>query len=82
MAQGAIISKPLARTESSRSPSLPTIVAQERKVSIRPLKEFAEQLSPDHPLRVVLLSEPDTINAGDYCVKLEVWLRLLPVDGR
>ena len=47
-------------------------------VSLRPLKEFVQRLSPDHPLRVVLMDEPDEIDRAEYCVKLTVWLRLLP----
>ena len=47
-------------------------------MSLRPLKEFVQRLSPDHPLRVVLMDEPDEIDRAEYCVKLTVWLRLLP----
>ena len=51
-------------------------------VSLRPLKEFVQRLSPDHPLRVVLMEEPDEIDRTEYCVKLAIWLRLLPNEGR
>jgi hypothetical protein len=50
-------------------------------ISLRPLKEFVQQLNPDHPLRVVLMSEPDEMDRAEYCVKLTVWLRLLPNEG-
>lgn len=45
------------------------------------MKEFAQKLSASHPLRIVLMDEPDEIGRGEYLVKLIVWLRLLPNDG-
>ncbi|MGP8146968.1 MAG: hypothetical protein ACLQAS_06110 [Thermoplasmata archaeon] len=45
------------------------------------MKEFVEKLSANHPLRIVLMSEPDEIGRSEYLVKLTVWLRLLPNDG-
>jgi len=50
-------------------------------VSLRPIKEVVRKLSPDHPLRMVLMGEPDTMDRGEYFVKLTVWLRLLPADA-
>jgi len=50
-------------------------------ISLRPLKEFVQKLNPDHPLRVVLMAEPDEIDRDEYYVKLTVWLRLLPNEG-
>ena len=49
-------------------------------ISLRPMKEFVEKLSANHPLRIVLMSEPDEIGRSEYLVKLTVWLRLLPND--
>ena len=81
MAHGAIISKALTTSKSSPSPSLVSLARGSGAVSIRPIKEFAQKLSPDHPLRIVLMGEPDEIGQGEYLVKLTVWLRLLPNDG-
>ncbi len=50
-------------------------------ISLRPMKEFVAKLSANHPLRIVLMSEPDEIGRAEYLVKLTVWLRLLPNDG-
>ncbi len=47
-------------------------------VSLRPIKEFVRALRPDHPLRLVLMGEPDEMDRGEYYVKLTIWLRLLP----
>ncbi len=46
------------------------------------MKEFAQKLSANHPLRIVLMGEPDEIGRGEFLVKLTVWLRLLPNDGQ
>ena len=46
-------------------------------ISLRPLKERAEYLAPDHPLRVLLAGEPDELPVGDYLTKLPGWYRLL-----
>ena len=51
------------------------------KVATRPLKEIVRKLPPDHPLRVVVLSEPEELDGDECFVKLTVWLRLLPKDG-
>ena len=51
------------------------------KVSIGPVKEIVRKLPLGHPLRVVVLSEPDEIDGNECFVKLSVWLRLLPKDG-
>ena len=50
------------------------------KVAIRPVKDVVRMLPPGHPLRVVVLSEPDELDGNEYFVKLSVWLRLLPKD--
>ena len=45
------------------------------------VKEIVRKLPLGHPLRVVVLSEPDEIDGNECFVKLSVWLRLLPKDG-
>ena len=67
-------------TSSSRSPSPATEPRPNGKIATRPLKEIVRKLPPDHPLRVVVLSEPEEIDGDECFVKLIVWLRLLPKD--
>ena len=63
---------------SSPSPSQPETARPNGKIATRPLKEIVRKLPPDHPLRVVVLGEPDEIDGDECFVKLTVWLRLLP----
>ena len=65
----------------SRSPSRPETSRPNGKVATRPLKEIVRKLPPDHPLRVVILSELDELDGDECFVKLTVWLRLLPKDS-
>jgi hypothetical protein len=81
MARGTSISGAGAPTTSSRAPSLPSATTAKGTVSLRPLKEFVRNLRPEHPLRLVLVGEPDEMDRGEYYVKLTIWLRLLPPDG-
>ena len=50
-------------------------------MSLRPIKEFVRTLRPDHPLRLVLAGEPEQLTPDEFCVKLTIWLRLLPPDS-
>lgn len=49
-------------------------------VSLRPLKELVRKLSPSHPLRILLLGEPDSMPRAEFSSKIGGWLRLLPTD--
>ena len=69
-----------APTTSSRSPSPLVEQRPNGKIATRPLKEIVRKLPPDHPLRVVVLSEPEEIDGDECFVKLTVWLRLLPKE--
>ena len=80
-AAGGIPAGANAPPTSSRSPSPSRSSRSNGKVATRPLKEIVRKLPPDHPLRVVILSEPDEIDGDECFVKLTVWLRLLPKDG-
>ncbi len=51
--------------------------AHTRTVSLRRLKAIAERMGPRHPLRLVLLSEPDEVPWEEYASKSEIWFRLL-----
>jgi hypothetical protein len=61
------------------SPSHDPERVPEGKVSLRPVKQFVRSLEPAHPLRVVVISEPDEMDRSEYLIKLAVWLRLLPI---
>ena len=80
MAHGTSFTRESALTSSSRTPTPPTRLPANGKVAIRPIKDVARKLPPDHPLRVVILSEPDELDGDECFVKLTVWLRLLPRD--
>ena len=81
MARGTSSSGPGGSPSSSRPPSLPVAPSPNGKVATGPLKDIVRKLPPNHPLRVVVLSEPDEIDGDEYFVKLTVWLRLLPSDA-
>ena len=82
MARGTSSSGSGGSPSSSRSPSLSGTPSPNGKVATRPLKDIVRKLPPDHPLRVVVLSEPDEIDGDEYFVKLTIWLRLLPNNDR
>ena len=82
MARGTSSSGPGGSPSSSRPPSRIAELLPNGKVETRPLKEIVRKLPPDHPLRVVILSEPDEIDGEECFVKLTVWLRLLPPASR
>ena len=51
---------------------------QRKRVDIKPLKFFAfEKFPKDCALRDVLLAEQDFLNAEEFAVKMEIWLKLL-----
>jgi hypothetical protein len=54
-----------------------------RMVSLRELKSMAHRLDPSHPLRILVLGEPDEIPRQEYATKVVGWFRLInsPVDS-
>jgi hypothetical protein len=46
-------------------------------VSLRSLKRLATKLAPSHPIRALLLNEPDEIPWDDYVTKASIWSQLL-----
>ena len=52
-------------------------------VSLREMKEMVQGLGPSHPLRILLLGEPDEIPRQEYANKVVGWFRLIvtPVDS-
>jgi hypothetical protein len=79
MAQGEFASQASATAQSSRSPFQLDAPPTRGTVSLRRMKESVRRLDPDHPLRLVLASEPDEISWEEYATKVEVWFRLLNV---
>lgn len=83
MAKSGDSSAALFDAETSRPPSPRRgALSRARTVRLLPLKEFARKLRPDHPLRVVLVEEPDEMDAAEFCVKVTIWLRLVLEPGR
>ncbi len=77
---GAKSSEARAADQPSRSPSLPLGPKGPSLVSLRPLKELVRKLSPSHPLRILLLGEPDAMPAAEFSSKISGWLRLLTFE--
>ena len=46
-------------------------------VSLRSLKRLANKLAPAHPLRALLLNEPDDLPWDEYVTKASVWAQLM-----
>jgi hypothetical protein len=74
VARGTSISGAGAPTSSARSPS----PSRNGRIETGPLKAIVRKLPAGHPLRVVILSEPEEIDGDECFVKLTVWLKLLP----
>jgi hypothetical protein len=71
-----IIDKPV---ESETAPEeIYRMKVDDVTVDIRPLKTMLEQkLPPNHPLRVLVVGEPDFMPRGEYRSKLPGWFRIL-----
>ncbi len=76
MARGTTISRAGALTSSSRPPSLPRFSGVDLMVSMREMKAMAQSLDPSHPLRILVLGEPDEIPRHEYANKVVGWFRL------
>jgi len=83
MVRGTTISRAGALTTASRSSSLLRFAGADLMVSLREMKEMAQGLGPSHPLRILLLGEPDEIPRQEYANKVVGWFRLIvtPVDS-
>ncbi|MGC2358691.1 MAG: hypothetical protein WA691_00045 [Thermoplasmata archaeon] len=46
-------------------------------VSLREMKSMAHGLDPSHPLRILVLGEPDEIPRHEYANKVVGWFRLI-----
>ena len=46
-------------------------------VSLRQIKAMAQGLEPTHPLRILVLGEPDEIPRQEYASKILGWYRLI-----
>jgi hypothetical protein len=65
---------PLPALPSEGRESLSGLEAE--PVSLRPIKELVQRMDPNHPLRIVLLGEPDEMSRWEYGAKVSGWLRL------
>ena len=77
MARGATIARAGAHTTASPSPSLPRFDGADLMVSLRQMKTMAQGLDPSHPLRILVLGEPDEIPRHEYANKVVGWFRLI-----
>lgn len=58
-------------------------IERERQVNLERLKHFAiENLSKKSPLRDILLSETNQLGARDFLAKMDLWLKLLSLEGK
>jgi hypothetical protein len=82
MARATSVTRADALTSSSRTPSLVRFAGADLMVSLREMKAMAQSLDPSHPLRVLVLGEPDEIPREEYAAKVVGWFRLIvkPVD--
>jgi hypothetical protein len=74
--KGGLPAGPPPSDESERSPFAAPPIDSGEVISLRSLKAFAQNLRPDHPLRIVLLGEPDEMSRSEYGSKLMGWVRL------
>jgi hypothetical protein len=83
MARGTSISRAGALTSSSRPPSLVRFAGADLMVSLREMKAMAQSLDPSHPLRILVLGEPDEMPRHEYANKVVGWFRLIvsPADS-
>lgn len=64
--------------EKSSKSEMNSIFATNATLSLVKLKAVAKHLS--EPLRSLILSEPDHIDASEFAVKAGIWLRLLEMQ--
>jgi hypothetical protein len=77
LARGTSISGAGAPTSPSRPPSHVRFAGADRMVSLREMKAMAQSLNPSHPLRILVLGEPDEIPRAEYAAKVVGWFRLI-----
>lgn len=66
-------SPPIPPSPTRGEPRSPT----SEMVSLRLIKAAAETFGPSHPLRILLMGEPDEVPAAEYALKLPGWFRLM-----
>jgi hypothetical protein len=74
--KGGLSAGALSSSKSERPPFPSFEIAPEEVISLRSLKSLAKNMRPDHPLRIVLLGEPDEMSRSEYGSKLMSWIRL------
>jgi hypothetical protein len=65
---------------ASLSPS-PRFDGADLMVSLREIKAMVHGLEPTHPLRILVLGEPDEIPRQEYASKILGWYRLIVTRG-
>ena len=55
--------------------------SQSALVDLRPLKGAVLELPADHPLRLVVLMEPDKLSREEYAGRLPTWFNLLKTQA-
>jgi hypothetical protein len=82
MARVTSVTRADALTSSSRAPSLVRFAGADLMVSLREMKAMAQSLDPSHPLRILVLGEPDEMPRDEYAIKIVSWYRLIltPAD--
>ncbi len=76
----AIPSRPVSMISHGR-PSDGVEASTSAMVSLRPMKAVAESFVPAHPLRVLLMGEPDEVPAEEYVAKVRGWFRLMKAES-
>jgi hypothetical protein len=59
-----------------RTPSPSPAASGDEMISLRDVKRAIRGLRADHPLRIVLLGEPDEMPRAEFASKLLGWVRL------
>jgi hypothetical protein len=54
-----------------------SLSARDLRVNLTRLKSLASKMGSRHPLRILLLAEPDEIPWEEYATKSAMWFRLL-----
>ena len=53
----------------------------EQLIDLRALKAVVRTLVPAHPLRILVLGEPNEISREEYAAKVSGWFRLLRIGS-
>lgn len=74
---GVTVPPPSVTAVGHVGPSLVVKTPGPELVSLRSMKAVAESFDPSHPLRVLLMGEPDELPANEFVAKVRGWFRLM-----